>query len=169
SGAVAWGQLTSYTRATILVALVDAVGITAVALVLRVPFALPIGVLVFLLSFIPIIGALLSGFVAVVLALVAHGPVTALLMLAGVLAVQQLESHILQPFLLGRAVKVHPLAVILAIAVGIVLAGIVGALIAVPLAAVANAVAGHLLSGDHAEPLDQVERDVGITPPAGPA
>ncbi len=145
AGEVAWGQLTSYTRATILVALVDAIGITIVALLLRVPFALPIGVLVFLGAFVPIVGALLSGFVAVILALVAHGPLTALLMLAGVLAVQQLESHVLQPFLLGRAVRVHPLAVILAIAAGVVLAGIVGALIAVPLVAVGNAVMTHLL------------------------
>ncbi|MGV1010151.1 MAG: AI-2E family transporter [Dermatophilaceae bacterium] len=165
SGVVAWGQLSAYTRATILVALVDAVGITVVALVLRVPFAVPIGVLVFLGAFIPIVGALLSGFVAVILALVSHGPLTALLMLAGVLAVQQLEAHILQPFLLGRAVRVHPLAVILVIATGIVLAGIVGGLVAVPIAAVVNAVGNHLLGGDEPEPLEQVRRDVGLAPP----
>ena len=99
SGAVAWTQLTHYVRATILVAAVDAVGITAGALILRVPFAIAIGVLVFLLSFIPIVGAVLSGAVAVVLALVAHGPLTSLIMLAVVLAVQQLgafarEQHV---------------------------------------------------------------------------
>ena len=163
SGTVAWGQLTAYTRATILVALVDAVGITVVALVLQVPFAVPIGVLVFLGAFIPIVGALLSGFVAVVLALVSHGVLSALLMLAGVLAVQQLEAHVLQPFLLGRAVRVHPLAVILVIAAGIVLAGIVGGLVAVPIAAVVNAVGNHLLAGDEPKPLAFVERDIGLT------
>lgn len=144
SGTVAWEQLTHYVRATVLVAAVDAVGITAGALILRVPFALAIGVLVFLLSFIPIVGALLSGAVAVLIALVAQGPVTALIMLAVVVGVQQLESHVLQPFILGRSVRVHPVAVIAAIACGAILAGIVGTLVAVPVLAVVKAVANHL-------------------------
>lgn len=157
SGGVAWGQLTAYTRATVLVAAVDAVGITAGALILRVPFPFAIGVLVFLLSFIPIVGALLSGAVAVLLALVAHGPVTALIMLAVVIGVQQLESHVLQPFILGRSVHVHPLAVIAAIATGSILAGLVGTLVAVPTIAVVKAVAQHLFAGmREAEPPDPV-------------
>ena len=156
AGQVAWGQLTAFTRATSLVALVDAVGITIVALVLRVPFAPAIGALVFLGAFIPIVGALASGMVAVLIALVAHGPGAALLMLAGVIAVQQIESHVLQPFLLGRAVSVHPLAVILAITAGVVIAGVVGALVAVPVAAVANAVVTHLTGADAAEADDEV-------------
>ncbi len=147
SGAVAWGQLSAYTRATVLVAAVDAVGITAGALILRVPFALAIGVLVFLLSFIPIVGALLSGAVAILLALVAHGPVTALIMLGVVVGVQQLESHVLQPFILGRSVRIHPLGVIASITAGAVLAGIVGTLLAVPVVAVVKAVWTYLLSG----------------------
>ena len=151
AGEVAWTQLTAFTRATILVALVDAVGITVVALLLRVPFAPAIGAIVFLGAFIPIVGALASGMVAVLLALVAHGPIAALLMLAGVLAVQQIESHVLQPILLGRAVSVHPLAVILAITAGVVVAGVVGALVAVPLAAVVNAVVRQL-TGSGAAP-----------------
>lgn len=146
AGVVAWGQLTAFTRATIIVALVDAVGITVVALLLRVPFALAIGALVFLTAFVPIVGAFLSGMVAVLIALVAQGPVAALLMLLGVLAVQQIESHVLQPFLLGKAVNVHPLAVILSVATGAVVAGIVGTLVAVPTAAVVNAVGKFLLS-----------------------
>lgn len=148
---MAWGQLTAFTRATILVALVDAVGITIVALVLRVPFAPAIGALVFLGAFVPIVGALASGMIAVLIALVAQGPITALLMLAGVIAVQQIESHVLQPFLLGRAVSVHPLAVILAITAGVVIAGIVGALVAVPVAAVVNAVVKHLTGSSGAD------------------
>ena len=148
SGVIAWGQLSAFVRATLIVAAVDAIGIGVGAAILRVPFALPIGILVFLLSFIPIVGALLSGMVAVLLALVAHGPGVALIMLAVVIGVQQIESHVLQPFLLGKAVSVHPLAVILAIAAGSILAGIVGALVAVPFAAVVNAVGKHLLSDD---------------------
>ena len=138
--------------ATVLVAAVDAVGITAGALILRVPFALAIGVLVFLLSFIPIVGALLSGAVAVLIALVAQGPVTALIMLAVVIGVQQvLESHILQPFILGRSVRIHPLAIIAAIATGAILAGIVGTLVAVPIAAVVKSVAENLFRRDDGE------------------
>lgn len=145
SGIIAWGQLSAFTRATIIVAAVDAVGIGVIAAILGVPFAGGIAILVFFGAFIPVIGAAISGAVPVLLALVALGPVKALLMLAGVIAVQQIESHLLQPILLGRAVKVHPLSVILAIAAGVIVAGIVGALIAVPLVAVLNAVGHHLL------------------------
>lgn len=148
SGRAAWGSLTAFVRATVLVALADAVGIALVAVILQVPLALAIGVLVFLGAFVPIVGAFVSGMVAVLVALVAHGPVTALLMLAGVIAVQQIESHLLQPFLMGHIVAVHPLAIILAIAAGVVVAGIVGALIAVPFAACLNSVVRHLSSSD---------------------
>ncbi len=157
SGLIAWHQLSAFVRATIIVALVDAVGIGVGAAVLKVPFALAIGVLVFLGAFIPIVGALLSGVVAVLLALVAHGPGVALIMLAVVIGVQQLEAHVLQPFLLGKAVSVHPLAVILAIAAGSIVAGIVGALVAVPFAAVLNAVGKHLLSD---QTIEQIEADL---------
>ena len=105
------------------------------ALILGVPLAPALAALVFLGAFIPLVGALVSGFVAVLVALVALGWVQALIMLGGIIVVMQLEGHVLQPFLLGRAVKLHPLAVLLAIAIGIVIAGIVGALIAVPILA----------------------------------
>lgn len=144
SGRVAWISVTQFVRATVLVAFVDAVGIVLVAVVLKVPFAPAIGVLVFLGAFIPLIGATLSGSVAVLVALVDQGPIVALLMLAGVIVVQQIEAHVLQPFLLGRFVSLHPLGVIVAIACGVLVAGIAGALIAVPLVAAVNAVAQYL-------------------------
>lgn len=144
SGRVAWVSLTQFTRATVIVAAVDAVGIMIIAAALQVPFVAAIGVLVFLSSFVPLIGATVAGAVAVLVALVSQGPVTALLMLGGVILVQQLEAHGLQPFLLGRWVRVHPLGVILAVATGIVLGGVAGALVAVPLVAALNAVANHL-------------------------
>jgi len=122
-----------------------------VAAVLGVPFVFAIGVLVFIGAFIPMIGALLSGSVAVLVALVAQGPVVALIMLGGVVAVQQLEAHVLQPFLLGRLVRVHPLGVIVAIAMGVLVAGIAGALVAVPLVASINAVVQHLSDSGQAE------------------
>ena len=146
SGQTAWASLTAFVRATILVAFVDAVGIAFGAWVLGVPLTFAIGVLVFLGAFIPIVGALASGMVAVLVALVAQGPVVALIMLAIVIAVQQIESHVLQPFLMGKLVAVHPLAIILAIAAGIAVAGVVGALIAVPLAACLNGVVKHLVN-----------------------
>ncbi|WP_432497974.1 AI-2E family transporter [Kineococcus gypseus] len=142
-----WVTLTHYMRATIVVAVADGTGVAIGAAVLQVPLAVPLGLLVFLGAFIPIVGALLSGAVAVLVALVAQGPVTALIMLGVVIAVQQLESHVLQPFLMGRAVAVHPLAVILAVAGGATVFGIVGALFAVPLVAVLNTGVGALARG----------------------
>lgn len=140
AGHIAWTQLSAFTRATVVVALADAIGITIVAVLLDVPFPAIIFLIVFIGAFVPVIGGGLSGTVAVLLALVAHGPITALLMLAGVIAVQQIESHLLQPLLMGRVMKLHPLGVILAITAGLILAGITGALIAVPVVAVLNAV-----------------------------
>jgi predicted PurR-regulated permease PerM len=144
SGRIAWISLTQFVRATVIVALTDAMGIMIVAAILGLPLILPIGVLVFLGAFVPMVGATVAGTVAILVALVAQGPVTALLMLAGVIVVQQIEGHVLQPFLMGRFVSLHPLGVIVAIGCGVLVAGIAGALIAVPLAAVANAVVQHL-------------------------
>ena len=144
SGRVGWRSLTQFVRATVLVAGTDAIGVMIIAAILGVPLVFAIGVLVFIGAFVPMIGAFVSGTVAVLVALVAQGPVTAVLMLAGVVIVQQIEAHVLQPFLMGRFVSVHPLGVIVAIALGVIVAGIPGALIAVPFAAVLNAVVQHL-------------------------
>ena len=144
SGHTAWGSLTAFVRATVVVALTDALGVMLAAWILGVPLTFAIGVLVFLGAFIPIIGALIAGSVAVLVALVAQGPWVALFMLIAVVIVQQTESHVLQPFLMGKFVRLHPLAIIVAIAAGVVVAGIVGALIAVPLAACLNGVVRHL-------------------------
>ena len=125
-------------RATFLVALVDAVGIGAGLAIMGIPLALPLASLVFLGAFIPLIGAVITGFLAVIVALLAKGFVYALITLGLIIAVQQLEAHVLQPLVMGRAVSIHPLAVVLAIAGGGVLAGIVGALLAVPTMAFVN-------------------------------
>ncbi|WP_432561114.1 AI-2E family transporter [Kineococcus sp. SYSU DK003] len=142
-----WVTLTHYMRATIAVAFVDGLGVAIGAAILQVPLATSLGLVVFLGAFIPIVGALLSGTVAVLVALVAHDFVTALIMLGVVILVQQVESHLLQPFLMGRAVAVHPLAVILAVAGGATVFGIVGALFAVPLVAVLKTGIGALARG----------------------
>ena len=146
-----WRTLISYVRATVIVALVDAIGIGIGLAILGTPLVIPLAALVFLGAFIPIIGSFLAGSVAVLVALVSQGPFQALIALAIVTGVMQLEGHVLQPLLLGRAVRVHPLAVVLAIAAGLIIAGIFGALIAVPLVACAN-VAGTYLSRRHLGP-----------------
>jgi predicted PurR-regulated permease PerM len=146
-----WRTLISYVRATVAVALVDAVGIGIGLAILQVPLVIPLAALVFLGAFIPIIGSFLAGSVAVLVALVSVGPIKALIALGVVVAVMQLEGHVLQPLLLGRAVHVHPLAVVLAIAAGLLIGGIFGALIAVPTVACVN-VAGTYLSRRHEGP-----------------
>jgi predicted PurR-regulated permease PerM len=170
SGRVAWISLTQFVRATVIVAATDAIGIMIVAAILQVPFVAAIGVLVFLGSFIPMVGATVAGTVAILVALVDQGPVTALFMLGGVILVQQIEGHVLQPFLMGRWVSVHPLGVIVAIGCGVLVAGIPGALVAVPLAAAANAVVLHLSSytapgDDPEEQLDEDFDEMGEDPP----
>lgn len=165
-----FASLVGYVRATVAVAAVDAIGIGVGLAILRVPLALPLAALVFLGAFIPIIGAFLSGLVAVLVALVSQGFVTALIMLGIIVAVQQLEAHVLQPLLLGRAVQLHPLAVVLAIAIGLVVAGIIGALLAVPLVAITNAAVRSLLANE--PPPDAAEVDASdpdeAMPTAGP-
>ncbi|WP_083683851.1 AI-2E family transporter [Actinoalloteichus fjordicus] len=158
AGTRSFRTLVGYVRATALVAVVDALGIGIGLLILDVPLAIPLAALVFLAAFVPIIGAVLSGSVAVLVALVTVNPVTALLVLLVVLLVQQLEGHVLQPLLLGRAVRLHPLAVVLAIAVGVVQAGIAGALLVVPLLAVLNAAVKSLRQDAANEPEEEPQR-----------
>ncbi len=147
-----FASLVGYVRATVAVAGVDAIGIGIGLGALQVPLALPLAALVFLGAFIPIIGAVLTGIVAVLVALVTKGLVVALIVLGVVLLVQQVEAHALQPLLLGRAVQLHPVAVVLAIAAGTVVGGIIGALLAVPTIAVLNSAIRSLLAVPEEEP-----------------
>ncbi|MFI9099567.1 AI-2E family transporter [Streptomyces fildesensis] len=146
AGPRAWRTLTLYVRGTVIVALIDAVFIGVGIWFLNVPMAVPLAVVIFVAAFVPLVGAVASGALAMVVALVTEGPFTALMVLIVVLAVQQIEGHILQPFILGRAVRVHPLAVVLSVAAGSLIAGIGGAVVAVPLVAVTNTVVGYLRS-----------------------
>ncbi|MFE5644807.1 AI-2E family transporter [Rhodococcus sp. NPDC056516] len=148
AGSAGFGSLIGYVRATVAVAAADAIGIGAGLAILGVPLALPLASLVFIGAFIPIVGAFLTGFLAVLVALVTKGFLTALIVLGIIIGVMQLEAHVMQPLLLGRAVRLHPLAVVLAITTGIVLAGIVGGLLAVPIVAVLNTAIRSLLADD---------------------
>lgn len=148
AGERGFGSLVGFVRATVGVAAVDAIGIGAGLAILGVPLALPLASIVFIGAFVPIIGAFLTGFVAVFVALVTNGLITALITLGIIVAVMQLEGHVLQPLLLGRAVRVHPLGVVLSITAGIVLAGIVGGLLAMPVVAMLNTAIRSLLADD---------------------
>lgn len=161
SGRAGFHSLIGYVRATFLVALVDAVGIGTGLAIMGIPLALPLASLVFMGAFIPLVGAVLTGFLAVIVALIAKGWVYALITFGLIIAVQQLEAHILQPLVMGRAVSIHPLAVVLAIATGGVTAGIIGALLAVPLVAVVNSAVRVLLADDPAAAEAELEADVG--------
>ncbi|NRD09651.1 AI-2E family transporter [Rathayibacter agropyri] len=128
--------LGGYVRGTAIIAAVDAVGIGVALAIIQVPLALPLAVIVFLTAFIPIVGATAAGILAALVALVANGPVAALIVILVVIAVNQLEGNFLQPVVMARSLKLHPLIVLIALTVGTVLAGIVGAVLAVPIAAV---------------------------------
>jgi len=143
-GERAWSTLLGYVRGVSIVALVDALGIGLGLVLIGVPLVLPLMVLTFIGGFFPIIGATVAGGVAVFVALVSGGPVDALLTAAVVVAVQQLESNLLQPVVMGRAVQLHPVVILLSVIAGAVLAGVVGAFLAVPAAAVGAAVGNEL-------------------------
>jgi predicted PurR-regulated permease PerM len=159
AGSAGYGSLVGYVRATFLVALVDAVGVGTGLAIMAVPLALPLASLVFLGAFIPLVGAVVSGFLAVVVALLAKGWVYALITLGVLIGVNQLEAHILQPLVMGRAVSIHPLAVVVAISTGGVLFGVVGALLAVPTVAFFNNAFQVLLAKDPSAAAKETDDD----------
>ncbi|MGH3672995.1 MAG: AI-2E family transporter [Pseudonocardiaceae bacterium] len=138
AGHAAWATITGYVRGTAVIATIHGIVIGLALYLLGVPLAIPLGVLVFLGGFIPFIGALVAGGLAVLITFGTQGWLTALIFLAILLAESQVEIHLLQPLIVGRYVRLHPLAIGLAFAVGTVLAGIVGAIIAVPTAAIVH-------------------------------
>jgi predicted PurR-regulated permease PerM len=173
AGQAAFSTLIAYVRSTVLVATFDGVFITIWLLILSVPLALPLGVLVFFGAFVPLVGAFVSGALAVLVAFVTQGPIVALLVLAGIVAVQQIEAHLFAPLVMGRMVKVHPLAIVLAISAGAVVFGIIGAIVAVPIVAVVHTVALYVAgrrNGDApAEPPgEEGTPSPGGDPPASP-
>lgn len=133
--------LGGYVRGTAIIAAVDAAGIGIALWILQVPLALPLAVIVFITSFIPMVGATFAGILATLIALVANGPVVALIVLGVVILVNQLEGNFLQPVVMAQALNLHALVILLALTVGTILAGLVGAVLAVPMAAVGWAIA----------------------------
>lgn len=165
AGEAGWHALTVFVRVQILVAFIDALGIGLGAFLLGrftggFPLVIPIAVAVFLGSFVPVVGAVLTGALAVFVALVFLGPLPAVIMVGIVLLVQQIEGHVLQPFVMGHAVKIHPLAVVLSVAALGFAAGIPGALFAVPAIAVANVMVVYIARGRWRTDPRPDERDV---------
>ncbi|HEV2087670.1 MAG TPA: AI-2E family transporter [Cryptosporangiaceae bacterium] len=164
-----WQAVSRYTRGTMAVAAIDAVGIGLALVVIGVPLALPLALLTFVGAFVPILGATVAGLLATVVALAANGPVDALLVLAAVIAVQQLEGNVLQPLIMGQALRLHPVIVLVAVTAGALTAGVAGALVAVPLTAVvyqfARTLATHRPPGREAsgEPPGPVSAPAGAT------
>lgn len=132
--------LGGYVRGTAIVALVDTVAIGAALLIMQVPLAFPLAIIVFIGAFIPLVGATVAGILAALVALVANGPIVALIVVAVVVAVNQLEGDLLQPIVMGKSLQLHALVILMALTAGTILAGIVGAVLSVPLAAVAWAI-----------------------------
>jgi predicted PurR-regulated permease PerM len=163
-GKRAWGTLGTYVRTLPVIAAADAVGIGLGVWLLGVPFPLAIAVLTFFTAFVPVIGAVFAGAVAVLIALVSNGFVTALLVLGVVVAVQQIESNLLQPVLMGRALELHPLAVVTATSIGLLLAGIVGGVLAVPMLAAAITMIASVRHGDAARQARARAAVTGATP-----
>jgi putative heme transporter len=152
-GSRSWATLAGYLRGMTIVALADSIFIGLALVILDVPGALALAVLIFFGAYIPIAGAVVTGAFAVLVALIAEGLVTALLVLAAVVIVQQAESNLLHPFVVGRAVSVHPVAILLGVTAGAVLGGIVGAFIAVPVVAVGARIGGYIREhADNTEP-----------------
>ena len=140
AGRAALTTFAAYLRGTAIIATVDAVVIGIALALLGVPLVFPLAILVFLGAFIPVVGSSLAGAVAVLVALVSEGPVTAVLALAAVVVVQQVEGDVLAPIVFGRALSLHPLVVLVSLTAGAVVGGVLGAAAAVPLVAAAWAV-----------------------------
>lgn len=163
SGDKALQTFGGYIRGTAIIAAVDAVGITIALLILQVPLALPLGVVIFLGGFIPIVGATVAGALATLVALVANGPVVAVIVLAVVILVQQLESNFLQPVVMAQTLHLHALVILMALTAGTVLSGIIGAVLSVPLVAVAWGVIKVWSGRDEAaerSPVDQAQDEI---------
>lgn len=163
AGRRAFASLVGYTRATVVVAAVDALTAGIGLWLIGVPLVVPLATLIFFGAFVPTVGAIVTGVVAVLVALASGGWVTAVLVIGLLVLVQNIEGYVLQPLLLGRSVKLHPLAVVLPITAGLIVAGIPGALLAVPLVTLADAGVRSLR-----RPADAQLRDPGVIDPLNP-
>lgn len=159
-----WYTFSGFARGTVIIAFIDGVLAFVLLQILGVPLAAPLAVLVLIGAFIPLIGAPLAMIIAAVVALAAQGFVTALIVTLGIAAIGQLEGHVLQPLIMGKQVSLHPVVVAVAVLSGTVLAGILGAVVAVPLVAVVWTVFS-TLRGDPPVPLPVGADEASPDPP----
>ena len=150
----AWTTLGAYIRGTAIVGVVDAVFIGAALLILGVPLVAPLAIITFFAAFFPLVGAVMAGILATLIALVTEGFVDAAIVAAVTVGVQQIEGDVLQPIVLGRAVKLHPLVILLSLTAGAIIAGIAGAFLAVPIAAVTTVVVSYMRAKESPPPLE---------------
>jgi len=148
AGAAAWNALGAYVRGTLVVGAVNGTVIGVGLAILGVPLALPLGIITAVSAFFPLIGAVVAGTLAALIALVSGGVVTALIVVGLTVAVQQIEGDVVSPIVMGRALRLHPLVVLVALSVGAIAAGLVGAFLAIPITGVVVAVSGALRDGD---------------------
>jgi predicted PurR-regulated permease PerM len=167
AGSVAWHTLIAYMRSTVLLALINAATMVVIMLIAGMPLVVPLGVLLFLGSMIPLIGMLVAGVVVVLVALVTKSVVMAVVMALALFLTVQLEGNLLNPYILGKAVQIHPLGILMGVTAGTIVGGIFGAFIAVPLVAILNNVASDLHSQD-LEELSPDPTNLGTVPPGGP-
>lgn len=144
AGERAWATLTSYVRGTVVIALVEGLLIGAAMFIMQVPLALSLTLVVFVGAFIPFVGATVSGVLAILITLVTVGPISAVALLTVVLLVQFLDGNLLQPFVMGHLVQLHPIVILVGVSVGAILGGIVGAILAVPLVGITYRVTEYL-------------------------
>jgi predicted PurR-regulated permease PerM len=181
AGRVAWRTLIAYMRSTVLLALVNSLTMVVIMLIAGLPLVIPLGVLLFLGSLIPLIGMLVAGVVVVLVALVTKGLVLALVMAIALFLTVQLEGNLLNPFIMGKAVRIHPLGILMAVTAGTIVGGVFGAFIAVPLVAILNNVATDLHAGfpalardetadlgDESADAEAAQAHLGTVRPAGP-
>ena len=145
-----WSTACGYVRGVAIIALVDAVLVAIALWVIGVPLVLPLAMLTFLGAFVPLAGAILAGAIAALVALVTEGAIAAILVVVVITIIQQLEGDVLYPLVVGRSIALHPVAILLALTAGTVLAGLIGALLAVPLAAMTWDALDYLRSRSHA-------------------
>jgi predicted PurR-regulated permease PerM len=152
AGRAGWQTFGGYMRGQVLIALFHGVSVMIVLFVLQVPLAAALGVLIFLGSFVPLVGLTVTGALCVAVAMLEHGITAGIVVAVAIIVLVQLEAHLLQPLIMSRNVEVHPLGIALAVLTGTILAGIVGALLAVPLVAFLNSTISALRAPDEPEP-----------------
>ncbi|WP_456817303.1 AI-2E family transporter [Cellulomonas sp. URHB0016] len=162
AGGAGWYTFSGYTRGTVIIAVTDGMLAFILLTILQVPLSAPLAVLVTIGAFIPLVGAPAAMVIAMIVALAANGLLSAALVGAGIALIGQLEGHVLQPFVMGKQVSLHPVVVALAVTCGTLTAGILGAIIAVPLVAVVWAIFSRLRTLD--PPMDEDEADDEVEP-----